>query len=217
MKTPDPERLEKAFKALEDYGPGSSRGDLLAIDESARAVLQDDTDREALEGRLLQAMNGASTEGQVYLLSQLALIGSPQCLETLSELLADPELTDPARRTLEALPHPEAADVLRSQLPDLEGISRIGVIHALGRKRDVASVPLLQRLLKDPDSGTAEAVVASLGRIASPEAARTLRKYVKGSPPELKEEVDHAVRDCADRLKEEGHDEEAARLLDAVG
>jgi HEAT repeat protein len=217
MNTATPARLEPSLQALKTYEAGSSRGDLMPIDEEVRTSLDDPIHRSTLESQLLGALDTASILGQVYLLKQIALIGSSRAVAKVADRLSQTELTDPACRALEALPCPEAAGALRDRLPQLKGNARLGVVHVLGRKRDRESVRLLTGLLSNKDTSTAGAAAGALGRIGSPEAGHALTSHLSKAPTTQRASFAHAARDCADRLAQAGQAEAANALLKALG
>jgi len=217
MSTPTSTQLESVLQALKTYELGSNRGDLLPIDEAIRTSLDDPARRLALEGQLLDVLDGASSLGQVYLLRQLALIGSARAVATIADRLFHPELFDAACRTLEALPGRETGDALRQRLPRLAGNARLGAIQVLGRIRDAASVKPLAELLGNEDATAAGVAAAALGRIGSANAGRALADYWPNASEVQRKNLSHAVRDCADRLAQAGQTEAANTLLKTLG
>jgi HEAT repeat protein len=217
MSTPLTSPLEAALGALQSYELGSSRGDLLPIDEAVRASLDYPDERQALEKRLLDTLEEASSLGQAYLLRQLALIGSAAAVAQIAPRLSHPDLADPACRTLASLVCPEAATALRERLPQLSGEARIGAILALGHRRDAASVSALTAYLGSEDAALAGATAHTLGRIGSPEAGRALAETFANSPGTRRSHLSHAIRECADRLAQAGETAAANTLRQLLG
>jgi hypothetical protein len=216
MESPDVSPLNQALSQLREYGPGSSRGALVPIDEAVRASLGDPVQCRRMETALLEALTTASTGGQAYVINQLTLVGGTASIGPLAALLGHPELCDPARRTLEVIPGDEVLEALRDQAPQLTGLQRAGVIQSLGRRRDAASVRALASDLDHDDAAIVEAVLRALGRIASPRAGRVLRGYLSRPDARLEAAARDAARECADRLQHAGHARAASRLRAAL-
>lgn len=134
--------------------------------------------REAL-ARVLgaHAANSATPQpARVWMVRQLELMGGAEAVPALTSLLdsRDAELRECARRALELNPAPAANASLIEALPRATDEAwRIGLIHSLGQRRDVASVAILTPLLRTP--ATAAAAAEALGNIAGPEAIQALR------------------------------------------
>lgn len=208
--------LDQALGQLAEYGPGSSRGALLPVDTAVRASLNNPEQRQRMEGQLLEALGTASIDGQYYLIHQLTLVGGPATISRLTPLLGHPQLSDPARRTLEVIPGDEVLQALRDQAPHLQGVQQAGVLQSLGRRRDARSVRIIVRHLDHDEDPVAEAALRALGHIASPAAGRALRRYLQRPDPKLRSAAIDAARECADHLEQEGHPRDAARLQAAL-
>jgi HEAT repeat protein len=216
MESPHGSLLNPALGRLREYGPGSSRGALLPIDDAVRASLADPEQRRLIESTLLEALSTASILGRVYLLSQLTLVGGAASASPLAAMLDDPQLSDPARRTLEAIPGEETLQALRDRAPHLTGLPRVGVIQSLGRRRDADSVRTIARDLSHDDDRIVEAALRALGRIASRRAGRILRGYLGRQHARVALAAHDAARECADRLEHEGHPRDSTRLRIAL-
>jgi HEAT repeat protein len=205
--------LDPAFAHLETYATGSGRAGLVPIDQAAGASLADPALRSHLEQRLLtQLARPNSTEAGTYICDKLRLIGSSAAVPVLARLLTDPALGDVARGTLEALPAMEVSGALRRALPKMDGPGKIGVVHALGRQQDPENVPVLARLMNDPDLAVAAAAAAALGTLGTPRATEVLQRFLVNPPTGLRLAIAHATLDCAAALSQTGHRSEAMAL-----
>lgn len=216
MESPVVPPLNEALAQLRHYGPGSSRGALWPVDQAVRDALEDPEAGRRIEMALLEALETASTDGRIYLLSQLTLVGTDNSVDPIAALLGHPQVADPARRALESLPGEEAVAALRARLPGLTGLAKAGVIQSLGRRRDAASVRDLARDLDHSDDAIVAAVLRALGRIASTEAAQVLHGYLDRSTPRLLPVARDAAREAVDTLRREGDARPADRLQAAV-
>lgn len=209
--------LLQAFEALQRYDTGSGRADLLPIDEAVAASSAQSAAARRLERKLLETLGVATSDmAREYICSKLALIGSELSVPALVSLLSHPRLALGARTALELIPSLEAAKALRSAVPKLAGLLKIGVINSLGTCRDQSSVKLLVKLLRDPDLETAGAAAAALGRIGSSKAGRALRAWLPLAPSSLRSKAADAALVCAEHAAEGGQVGEALALYRVV-
>ncbi|MBN2507729.1 MAG: HEAT repeat domain-containing protein [Verrucomicrobia bacterium] len=171
----------------------------MALQDLASAASQpgNDADRAALSALLAAKAADPNTPqpARVWIVRQLEYIGRDEAVKALDELLHgnDPELRECARRALEKNPARAAIDSLRRALEKGGDEARkIGLIHALGERRDPAAVPLLAQELDDTKTGWAAAM--ALGRIANDEAVAALWSALAGNPF-----ADSALIQAADR------------------
>jgi HEAT repeat protein len=135
-------------------------------------------------------------------------------------LLPDPLVGDFARGTLELLPGADAGAALRLALSRLSGTSRLGVVDALGHRRDPGNLGVLEPGLKDPNLEFVAATVTAIGRIGTPAAAEVLQRNLGSASASsaMRLTMAHACLECAWALRRGGHREEAdvlcRRLID---
>ncbi len=209
--------LQQALDALARYDRGSARGALHPLDEAVMAATRDPALARELEARLVAILQGpASAVAKIYACEKLALIGSADAVPALGKALRVAELTHAAVNALQALPGPEATAELRRALEHLEGAALIGVITALGERRDPASLPRLNALLKSPHPDVAAAAAAALGELGTPAAARALREHLRRTTRESLPTLADACLVCADRLRAAGEAASARELLSAL-
>src|ERR1019366_9565875 len=102
--------------------------------------------------------------------------------------------------------------MLRDALGMLDGEARLGVVRALGMRRDRAAVEPLIALLAGPDEALAGAAADALGRIDGSAAVEALKEALARTKGRLRTEVAAACLTCADQLLAEGQDAAAAAL-----
>ncbi len=147
---------------------------------------------------------------------RLALIGTAQSVPVLAALLSDAKMAHYARYALEPIPFPEVDAALRKALAKLTGNLRIGVMSSLGARRDAKAVDALAKLLSGTDVPTAGAAAVALGRIGGVKAAKSLESALRKAAPAVKPSfIDGALR-CAERLKADGREQDAAALYKAA-
>ncbi len=209
----DPSSVDPAFAALKTYDAGSDRAALMPIDDAVRACLGQPNLRRALERRLISVLRDkASPLAKEYVCSRLELMGGPDSVPTLAALLVDRDLAHAARRTLEAMPCPEAATALRRGLAKTRGAQRVGVINSLGARRGARSVSALAGLLNDPDPAVVCAAAAALGNIGTNQAGKALRKFLPSAIPTVQRDVADACLVCAEWLSNNGETAEAQAI-----
>lgn len=147
---------------------------------------------------------------------KLAIDGSAAAVPDLAKLLSDPELASWTRIALEAIPGTEADEALRKATESLDGVLLVGVINSIGVRRDAAAAELLAAKLKDQDAEVASAAAVALGKIGTPEAAKSLTEALASSPKEVRSAVAEGIVLCAEQQLADGKAAQAVALYDAV-
>jgi HEAT repeat protein len=135
----------------------------------------------------------------------------------LAALLSDEKLSHMARYALEPIPDPSVDEALRDAAGKLKGRLLVGVVGSLGVRRDPSAASLLVPMLKDSDPEVARTAARSLGKIASPEAAKVLGDALATAPDALRPAVGDACLACAEALLAAGKRNEAAATYERVG
>jgi len=209
--------VDAAFEALKSYAQGSSRGELVPIDQAVKASLGDELARQALEQRLVSALQrGGSPPAVEFICSKLVMLGSKSSVPALAALLGKPEFATAARNALEAIPASQATKALRESLAKLDSSAKVGVINSLGARRDPESVGVLSKLLKLEDTEVATAAAAALGEIATSKAATALLRFRPKTPEALRLKLADAMLVCADRLSAAGKKADAKALYESL-
>ena len=160
------------YQALAKWEFGQSRQPLAQIEEQIRETAP--TDYKAIEAKLLPVLKSHDTpkDAKRYICRWLALVGSADCVPVVAELLADADLSHPARMALEPMADPAAAAALRDALSKVKGQQLVGVISSLGARRDAEAVSALRGLTGDGDAAIAGTAITALGEIGSEEIGR---------------------------------------------
>ena len=170
------------------------------------------------EQQLIEALaSGASLQEKDAACAELKRVGTVRSVLVLAGFLADPDLSHSARYALESMPDAEAGAALVQALDKTSGMVRAGIIHSLGLRREAMAVPSLDRLLHDPDPGTASAAALALGRIGGSVAIRSLLGALPGAEdPVRRDAILDAVLQAANRELEEGRRASAAAVFGQV-
>jgi HEAT repeat protein len=132
-------------------------------------------------------------------LERVIAAGDEEDFETLQALVADGETTSSfRRRALFALGRwpgrgQAAIATIRSSLPRLDEVERMGAINALGRIGTEQALDVVVAYVHDPAADVRRQVAKALDRIGTPRAAAALRDLAAS------ERVDY-VRDRAEEL-----------------
>jgi HEAT repeat protein len=154
----------------------------------------------------------ASVEKKAIACRNLGEFGTPDAVPALASLLDDEALGAYARSGLERIPDPSASAALRSALETTEGELLVGVITSLGALRDEKAVGALSALAGRDDAAVSKAARLALGRVASPDAIRTVKTALAAG----QEGAAAACLLAAEQQRARGETDAAIALYDAV-
>ena len=158
----------------------------------------------------------SGTEEKARACQVLAVVGGPDTVPALAELLGDNQLASYARTALEVIEDPSAGEALRAALTQLEGRLLAGVVTSIGVREDEAALPALQALATDTDREVAASALAALAQIGSENALATVVQTLQGESEELRITAAHATLAAAERKAKDGKTEAARDLLESV-
>jgi len=195
--------LDRAFDQLKAHEHGGALTPLVAIEAAIDASSNDAAQRARLVDRLSALLKDPATAAAArqFICRQLERVGGDGQVPVLAAMLADPRAGEFARRALQEIPGQAAGAALRAALPQAKGAMHIGIIHALGERRDAPAVKPLAALLAAKEAAVAVAAARALGKIATPEAAEALAKAA--GTPEVQQAAQSARLACAARLPAE--------------
>jgi len=147
---------------------------------------------------------------------QLKRIGTARAVPALVSLLDDDLLAQWALDVLETLPCPEAGEALRTALRTTARKPRVGVVHALGQRRERAALPDLIKLLTDADVMLAGTAAEAIGKIGGNDAINALTKAKATAPAPVRAAIVDALLDCADRLLAKGNAKGASSIYKKI-
>lgn len=173
--------------------------------------------RRDLEAGLAKLLEGQATfEARRFACLQLAVVGGEACVPALAGLLKNEQTAGIACFALTKNPASAAGQALREALLPLRGAAKAAVIQALGHRIDVSSATLFIGLVRDPDPVVAEAAVIALGRVATPDALKTLDTLRRDSNAQTVAWAREASLLAAERLAATGQAREAAAICSAL-
>jgi HEAT repeat protein len=131
---------------------------------------------------------------------RLAVVGTKEAVPAIAALLGDERISDYAREALECMPDPACDDALRAALPKLKGLTLIGAINSIRRRRDAKALDPLTKLIYGSDLGVASAAAEAVGEISGPVAAKTLQRALTATKGPVRASAATGALLCADHL-----------------
>lgn len=160
--------IEKLTKILVEPGKGDDAGVRFALHGLAMYVTRPggEADRAAFVKVLTaQLRTDLTVEVKRFLISQLQIAGREDAVLALAGFLSDERLAESARQALLANPTPAAVKALRDALPKAKGLLRVGIIQALGIRKDRAAAQVLLAETRSADPAVRKAATEALHRI----------------------------------------------------
>jgi type 1 glutamine amidotransferase len=217
-------KLQELLNKIKAYDWGQSRLALTELSEIIKKAHGDKAELAKIEKALLGVLESdAKQAGKQYVCRELSIIGTEQSVEVLGGMLADQKTSDMARYALERIPGSAVDDALRGAMRKARGKAKVGIINSLGQRRDAKSVRMLSRVLSEYTPGTpggwidAIAAAAALGRIATPQAAKTLAAAKDKTEGKVRLAVLDAYLKCADKMVASGKKSDALAIYKALG
>jgi len=213
-KLPD----EEVFKRALTYKFGEDARDLNAIADFVLRSYGDPQTRKEIEQRLVGLLRApeATYECKQFACRQLVEAGTAECVPALAALLPDPKLSHMGLYALARIQGEEASKALRDAFPTLQGELLIGVINAIGYRRDAQAVPALLKYLDGGNPDIVAAAAGALGKIGGEAATQALAAKRTGASGRLRTIVDNAYLQCADLLLAEGKKAEAEAIYERL-
>lgn len=195
----DKEKIEKAIAAIHAGGRDNVRGLVEMLGEPGSdqdvkphyalhslanytVIAKDENGRRALCEVLAEALSGNCTPYvKGFLCQTLQWFGHRESVAALGKLLTDAELCDPAAMALVAIGD-DAAESLRSALPNAKGRCRLTILHSLAAMGDAGAAESFQHALKDDDREVRIAAGAGLARLGDAGAVDLLIKAAEAEP-----------------------------------
>ena len=134
---------------------------------------------EISRGLVEQALASRPVEVRTFAVRMIAFIGHDEAVPALARLLAEPGVAEIARWALVRIPGPASVGALAAALPQATGELKIGIINALGARRDTAALPALEAAANVPEPAVRAAALAALARIPDSRCATILGAAVQ--------------------------------------
>jgi HEAT repeat protein len=186
--------LDAILRDLQSYEFAQGVGALTRLRAYVFAHKDDPQARRETEAALLRFIQGSPAPGGLMAACRaLRLVGGPDSVPVLAELVLKPETTDAARYALERIPGSEADQALLAALDKSQGAVKRGLVFSLGERKSAAAVLALEKLAGGKDLFLAADAVKALGKIGGPEAVRALTATLGKAGPPFKAEAASAL------------------------
>lgn len=203
---------------VKEYDWTKSRTDLTALEEIIRSQSGNAENLRQIE-TLMQPLLAPEMAFAVkdFACRQLSVFATKQSVPALEKLLDDPKTEHLARYALERIDGPMVDRLFLVRLDTAQNsVAKVGIITSLGVRRCKDAVDVLSKIAIGYDKLSAHAAIASLGRIATPEAAAALIKIQKLSLAAIKMPVLDALAVCADGLYRSGNTAAAVKIYQSL-
>ncbi|MEK6248906.1 MAG: hypothetical protein N2C12_12055, partial [Planctomycetales bacterium] len=140
---------------------------------------------------------------RICMLRQLEYLGNAKCVDAVGTVLADKDqlVRSAALRALASNPAQSATTTLIDSLESAAGAEfKIGLLNALGIRKDPSATVAAVGLLDDPNEDIIAAAARMLGMIATPQAAEALKARRKASEGKLRLRLCNASLRCANNM-----------------
>jgi len=199
------------------YEYGKDRTALSQMDSLIQSALRSPGQTKAVEKSLIRFLESESTQaGKQFACQKLSVVGTDVCVPVLSRLLKNENTFDMALFALERNSSSRAGAAMRKQLANAAGNQKIGLIHALGHRKDEKSVGEITPLASDRNADIARAAVVALGDIAIPKATSALWSMLPAAETSLKVQILHSLLRCADGARIKGRTAEASSIQESL-
>lgn len=216
----DPARVAAETEMFTEYARDKMLATLATCDYGQNPNLLDnlasmiDTATPELAGlladKLAALLEGEATpNARQFASDQLSRIGTDRHVPALAKLLSDPETAPLGCYALQRIPAPAANEALIAAVASVPGAQKVGIVNALGARRDASSVAALSPLLADADPAVAGAAAKALGRIGGPGAVAALEGALDTAPAATRPRVAESLLAAV----ASGHDEHAVAIL----
>ena len=140
-------------------------------------------DRAAISQALAQqASSDRPAIVRTFAIRMLSFIGGDAEVPALANLLTDPQVGEISRFALVRIPGHASLAALKAALPGAKGEMRIGLINALGARRDADALPALEATVKSDDPAVRAAALQAMARIPDQRSAAVVRASIERGP-----------------------------------
>jgi HEAT repeat protein len=147
------------------------------------AAPKSNMDRAAIAQALAQqASSNRPAIVRTFAIRMLSYIGGDAEVPALARLLTDPQVGEISRYALTRIPGPASLAALEAALPSATGDMRIGIINALGARRDANALPALGTAAKSDDPAERAAALQAMARIPDQRCAVIVRASIEHGP-----------------------------------
>ncbi len=164
-----------------------------------------------IESMLIDFLESEATlAGKQYICHVLSIYGTEEAVSVLIDLLENPETAEMALYALERIPANDINEELEDLLEDSEGITKIGIINALGNRRAEEAISEIIPLISNKNPEIASAAIHAVGLIGGDDAAESLSEA--RSQDKSSSQITDAYLLVADRFAQLGLKDKAYQI-----
>ncbi len=215
--------FERTMAALAQFTEGQDRKPWHDLEQLIRYANCDESDaagnlRAELAKRMAALLKSpqATVDAKFRVCRLFPDVAGEDQASTLAALLADKDLAGPALQGLSVMPGAAVNDLLRNALNGATSTQKIGIVDALGERRDPDAVEIVGHLLSSDDEAVSCAAATALGKICSDKVLSVLQPLLATATGRRREAVADACLVCADRLLAGGQGELAAAAYERL-
>jgi HEAT repeat protein/type 1 glutamine amidotransferase len=212
-----PPSLKNILQNISAYEYGEDEEILSQLRDYVRTHRHPAESRKQCEEQLAEFLgSNATLAAKMTACRHLREIGTSLSVPVLESMLLKEETSDMARYALEKIPGASADRALIQGLSQSDKKVKIGIISSLGQRKSPDSVPVLEKLLSDPDSSTAASSAVALGNIATPEASSALSTTLGKTSGERHSQIASSLLKCAEQYLARGDRKTAVKLTNKI-
>jgi HEAT repeat protein len=209
--------IDELLAQVARWQSDTSRQPLLTLSQMVEKAQASPQQKRDLEQRFITLLKSDATlAGKDFICKQLSLMGSEASVPVLAGMLADPKTAELGRYALERIPGPGVDRALREALGKTSGRTRIGVINAIGIRRDADSVAALRPLALGSQEQEASAALFALAKIGGVGALNVLLDAQTRSSASARAAAAEAYLQAANRMAEGGNQAGAVPIYRAL-
>jgi len=125
-----------------------------------------------------QALADRPVAVRTFAVRMLSFVAGDDSVPALADLLQDPHMAEIARWALVRIPGRASVEALAAAMPGAQGELKIGLINALGARRETSALPALEAALKADDPAVRAAAIAAIGRLPGARPETLLRALI---------------------------------------
>ncbi len=210
--------LDAAFAGLRGWSGGKETASIAAVRgyvERATKIYEVRVDAERRLVGVIESKDAAKP-AKLFAAEQLYRLADEDTIPAFERMLAQPDTWNLACTGLENIKHPKAEAVLVDAAENAKGDRLIGILTALGNRRDPAGVSTLRAQADEGDARTAEAALIALGKIPGKESMQALDWCRKNLSRKMRPAATQAYLQCGRTSLERGDTATAIALFEAL-
>jgi len=211
------EEMKGLLEQIKTYEYGQSRENLTALNNLFRVIENSDEQQEKAEEQLVDFLGSDATlPAKQFICECLSIYGSDKSVSILEKMLFESKTENMALFALERIPMEDASDVLMDALSETKGDLKVGIINALGNRREKDAVDEIIPLIWDSEGEIASAAIAASGKIGGDQASQALAKALSDPDAKLKSEIVFSYLKCAVVYEENNENKKALMIYQSL-